>query len=55
LLLALTIWDWRAKRRLAVFPIALGLLLAYHVSVLTFHRIPAWRSFAAWFAGLPLS
>jgi hypothetical protein len=55
LLLALTLWDWRAKRQIAVFPIALGLLVAYHVSVLTLHRMPAWRSFAEWFAALPLS
>jgi hypothetical protein len=55
LLLALTIWDWRANRRKDAFPIALGLLVIYQVSVLTFYRIPLWKSFGEWFAKLPLS
>ena len=55
ILICLSIWDWVSNRRLNVFPIALGLLVAYHVSVLTFHRLPAWHSFSAWFASLPLS
>jgi hypothetical protein len=55
LLVALAVWDWRTHRRRDVFPAALGVLLLYHVSVLTFHRFPAWQSFAAWFVTLPLS
>jgi hypothetical protein len=54
-LAGLALWDWRAHRRADVFPAALGVLLLYHVSVLTFHRIPAWQAFAAWFVALPLS
>jgi hypothetical protein len=48
LLAALSIWDWRANRRL-VFPVALVVLLLYHASVLTFHRLPLWRAFGEWF------
>jgi hypothetical protein len=55
ILLALSWWDWRANRRLDVFPVALGVLLAYHVGTLTLHRVPAWNSFGVWFLGLPLS
>ena len=40
LLLALGVWDWRANRRLDVFPVALGVLLVYHVGTLTLHRVP---------------
>jgi uncharacterized membrane protein len=52
ILLALWAWDWRSGRRSNAFPIALGILLLYHVSVMTFHRLPAWRAFGEWFAGL---
>jgi len=55
LLVALAAWDWRANRRLDVFPVALGVLLLYHVSALTLYRVPAWHAFCAWFLGLPLS
>ena len=54
LLLALSWWDWRANRRLNVFPVALGVLLVYHVGTLTLHRVPAWNAFGVWFLGLPL-
>jgi uncharacterized membrane protein len=55
LLLALTLWDWRANRRKDVFPIALGVLVLYHISVLAFYRMDWWRAFSEWFVGLPLS
>jgi hypothetical protein len=55
LLLALSWWDWRANRRLDVFPVALGVLLVYHVGTLTLHRVPLWNAFCVWFVGLPLS
>lgn len=55
ILLALSWWDWRANRRLDVFPVALGALLAYHVATLTLHRVPLWNAFCVWFVGLPLS
>lgn len=55
LLLALAVWDWRARRRLGPFAVALGIVAAYHVSVLTLHRSTAWREFCQWFLSLPLS
>jgi hypothetical protein len=55
ILIGLWAWDWRAGRRSTVFPIVLGILLLYHASVMTFHRLPAWRAFGEWFLGLPLS
>jgi len=55
ILLALSWWDWRASRRIDVFPVALGVLLVYHVATLTLHRVPAWNAFGAWFVGLPLT
>jgi uncharacterized membrane protein YozB (DUF420 family) len=54
LLIALSWWDWRANRRLDVFPVALGVLLVYHVGTLTLHRVAAWNAFGVWFLGLPL-
>ena len=55
ILLALSLWDWRANRRLDVFPVALGVLLVYHVATLTLHRVPLWNAFCVWFLSLPLS
>jgi hypothetical protein len=55
MVIALAIWDWRRNRRLDVFPVVLGLLLVYHVSVMTLHLVPAWHAFAVWFLSLPLS
>ena len=49
ILLALAIWDWRSNKRKDVFPIALGVMVLYHASVLTFYRIPAWKDFCEWF------
>jgi hypothetical protein len=54
LLIALSWWDWRANRRLDVFPVALGVLLVYHVATLALHRVPAWNAFGVWFLELPL-
>ena len=53
-LVALSVWDWRANKRL-VFPIALVVLMAYHTSVLTFYQFGFWRAFGEWFMTLPLS
>jgi hypothetical protein len=55
LLIGLTVWDWAANKRLDVFPVALAIVAAYHVSVLTFHVLPFWEDFGLWFLRLPLS
>jgi hypothetical protein len=54
ILLALAVWDWRTNHR-KVFLVALGVLVAYHASTLTLHRVPLWNAFCAWFLSLPLS
>ena len=54
-LIALSWWDWRVNRRCDVFPVALGVLLVYHIGTLTLHRVPLWNAFCVWFLGLPLS
>ena len=55
ILLGLTIWDLRSRQRVRAFPIALGVLLLYHASVLTLYRFDFWQSFCRWFLSLPLS
>ena len=55
IVLALALWDWRANRRVGVFPVALAVLLVYHVGVLTLHRVPLWNSLCVAFLSLPLS
>ncbi|MEJ8818938.1 hypothetical protein [Lacibacter sp. H407] len=52
LLIGLCIWDWRSHKRYNVFPVALLILLLYHISVFTFHRFDFWRSFCDWFVHL---
>lgn len=47
----LAIWDWKSNKRKDVFPVILGMLILYHISVFTFHLILAWRSFGKWFLG----
>lgn len=55
ILLALTLWDWRANRRFGVFPAALAVLLVYHGATLGLHRLPAWNAFCVAFLGWPLT
>ena len=50
--IALSVLDWRSRRRLNVFPVALALLLMIHVSVVTLYRIPLWKSAVDWFASV---
>ena len=55
IVIGLAIWDWKMHKRKDVFPIVLGLLLIYHISLFTFYKIPAWHLFSAWFYGLELT
>jgi hypothetical protein len=48
LLLILCVWDWRAHRRLNVFPVVLLLLTFYHFSVLNFYKYQFWVDFCRW-------
>lgn len=55
LLVCFALLDWRYCRRLNVFPVALGVLLAYHMSDFVLYRFDLWRSFVDWVVRLPLS
>lgn len=55
IVLVLLIWDWRSRKKLDVFPYVLGILVLYHVSVLTFWKYPFWQRFGDWVMGLALS
>lgn len=50
LLIGLCIWDWRSHKRWNVFPVALLLLLGYHISVLNFYKYTFWIKFCEWFS-----
>ncbi len=50
LLTGLCIWDWRSQKRWNVFPLALLILIGYHVSVLSFYKYSFWTKFCQWFA-----
>lgn len=54
ILAVLSIWDWQVNKRRG-FPVALGVVLLYHASVMTFYRFGFWQDFGAWFVRLPLS
>jgi hypothetical protein len=51
----LIVWDWLKNSRFGAFASALGIVLLYHLSVLTFYRFDWWHAFTYWFRGLPLS
>jgi hypothetical protein len=50
----MSVWDWRANRRLNVFPVVFALLVTIHVATETLYRVSFWQSFVTWFAELPL-
>lgn len=53
ILLVLVLVDWTRNRQVTVFPIALAVVLCYHISVVTFYRFPAWRALTDWIMTLP--
>lgn len=54
ILIFLIIIDWRKHRRLSVFPIVLGLLVLYHLSVLIFYQYGFWHTIADWMMKIPM-
>ena len=54
LLIGLVAWDWLKNGRFGAFASALGVVLLYHASVLTFYRFDVWDVFTYWFRALPL-
>jgi hypothetical protein len=55
LLITLLIWDWKAHKRLDVFPKVLLIMGLFQLSVLTFYKIPLWQKVGDWIMSLPLS
>jgi hypothetical protein len=55
LLLGLLIWDWRAHKRLDVFPIVALVMGLFQVSVLTFYHLKVWQWIGDGIMRLPLS
>lgn len=53
--IGLLIWDWRAHKKLNVFPLVLVVLIIYHISVWTFHGYDFWRKIGDAVMSLPLS
>ncbi len=54
-LIALSIWDWKSRRKLNVFPVVLAAYLLFQSHTFVAHRTESWRNFAEWFISLPLS
>lgn len=46
IILVLLVWDWLKHRRLSVFPLVLGLLMLYHISVLVLYNHEFWKVIA---------
>jgi hypothetical protein len=55
ILITLVIKDWKSTGRRDVFLPALILMLVAQVAMLTVWDTAIWRSFASWFAALPLT
>jgi len=53
-LVALSIWDWRSRRRLNVFPVVLGAFVVFQGLPVLIYGTAAWGRFYEWFLGLPL-
>ncbi len=54
-LIAFSIWDWKSRRKLNVFPVVLAAFLLFQSHTFVAHRTESWRNFAEWFLSLPLS
>ncbi len=55
LLITLLIWDWRAHKRLDVFPVVMLAMGLFQLAVLTFYKFSFWRTIGDWIMSLPLS
>jgi hypothetical protein len=54
-LIALSVWDWKSRRKLSVFPVVLAAFVLFQVPTYVAHRTEIWRVFGEWFLNLPLS
>ncbi|MBK9106724.1 MAG: hypothetical protein IPL92_19725 [Saprospiraceae bacterium] len=55
LLITLLIWDWKAHKRLDVFPFVMLVIGLFQLAVLTFYKFSFWRIIGDWIMSLPLS
>ena len=53
-LVVLSVWDWRSRRRLNVFPVVLGAFIVFQVLPVLIYRAAFWGRFFEWFLDLPL-
>jgi hypothetical protein len=53
-LVVLIALNWRRELRLKVYPLMLAAFVALHIPNFFVPDQPGWRSFAAWFASVPL-
>jgi hypothetical protein len=49
LLIGLSIWDWRSRPRLKVFPIVLLAMLGYQAFTINAYRVAPWKELCQWF------
>ena len=55
LLLMLLLWDWKAHKRMDVFPVVVLVMSLFQLSVLTFYKFGFWKQIGGWIMSLPLS
>lgn len=55
ILIALSVWDWKSRRKLNVFPVVLVAFVLFQIPTFVAHRLESLRAFADWFRNLPLS
>jgi len=55
LLVTLFFWDWRAHKRLDVFPVVILVMGLFQLSVVTFYKFAFWKQIGDWIMSLPLS
>jgi hypothetical protein len=54
-LIALSVWDWRSRKRLNVFPVLLAIFVVLEILTMTVYSTDMWIAFTKWFFSLPLS
>jgi len=55
ILVGLIIWDWKTKKHRNAFITVLGIMVFYHISVISFHHFALWRTMGDWIMSLPFS
>lgn len=55
ILIALSIWDWKSRQKLNLFPIVLLAFVLFQSFTYVAHDLEAWKVASEWFLALPLS